>query len=107
MSDRKQQFLGQYAEGWATGDTAKILDAAAPDFVFIDPDQSVPAARFEEYHGTFKGQAGPTMDITGVVAYEVGGKLVACCLWRAGEVRGTGLITVRDDGVEREQVSVL
>jgi hypothetical protein len=47
------------------------------------------------------------MDITGVVAYEVGDKLVACCLWRAGGVRGTGLITVRDDGVEREQVSVL
>jgi hypothetical protein len=107
MSDRKSQLLGEYAEGWATGDTGKILAAAAPDFVFTDPDGPVRRERFEEYHGGFKAENGPTMDLSGVVTYEVGEKLVACCLWQAGGVRGTGLITVGESGVEREDVSIL
>ena len=47
------------------------------------------------------------MRITGVVSYEVGNKLMACCDWEAGDVRGTGLITVGDEGVEREVVAIV
>jgi hypothetical protein len=107
MSNRQAQYLGQYAEGWTTGDTARILDSAAPGFVFTDPDGAVPKATFPAYHARFKEQAAPTMNITGVVTYEVGDKLLACCYWEAGQIRGTGLITVGNDGVEREDVAVL
>lgn len=107
MPDRKAEHLGAYAEGWATGDTGKILGAATADFVFTDPDGPVSRERFRKYHGSFMEANGSSMDITGVVAHAVGDKLVACCLWEAGEVRGTALITVGDEGVEQEEVSIL
>ena len=33
-----QDYIAAYAEGWTVGDAEKILSAAAPDFIFDDPN---------------------------------------------------------------------
>ena len=113
MGDRtKQEYLGLYAEGWSQGNIDKILEATAPGFQFTDPNKG-PIARenLREYFEGFKkevGQSGETfMDLSGIVAYESGGTLVACCTWKTGvdkNIVGNGLIVVGDDGVQREDV---
>jgi len=54
------------------------------------------------------GQSGETfMDLSGIVAYESGGALVACCTWKTRvykNIVGNGLIIVGDDEVQREDV---
>ena len=107
MEKTKVNFLGTYAEGWATGDAQKILGAAAPGFVFTDPNGSVARDAFAGYHAKFVEQYGSAMALSGVVAYEVGDRLVACCVWEAGSLKGTGLIVVGAEGVEREDVVLL
>ena len=101
------ELLGQYAQGWGTGDTEKILGAAADNFTFKDPEEEVPRKNFSGYHKGFCAKYGSTMQITGVVAHFIGDNLVACCVWEAGELKGTGLITVGSQGVEREEVAIL
>ena len=103
----KMDYLNQYAGGWGSGDTKEIESSTANGYVFNDPDSKVSRDQFADYHRSFMEKYGSTMAISGVVAYEVGDKLIACCVWEAGEVRGTGLITVSDEGVEREDVVIL
>ncbi len=111
----EQEFLGAYAEGWTKGDVDKILDACAPNFRFGDPNQgAIGLAAFRDYFAGFKKQVGEAegtfMDLTGIAAYEVGDKLIACCTWRTGtrkDVVGNGLIVVGPNGVEREDVVLL
>lgn len=104
----KADFLGQYAEGWSTGDTEKITGACASGFEFHDHERgAVLRADFADYHQAFVDQNGSTMKLTGVISHELGDKLVACCVWEAGTLRGTGLITVGNEGVEREEVTTL
>lgn len=104
----KADYLQRYAEGWTMGDVEKILGATAPGYRFGDPNQGpVARDRFLGYHRSFVKQCGSTMMLSGVLAYEVGDKLVACCVWEAGGLRGTGLITVGETGVEREDVALL
>lgn len=105
----KQDWLGEYADGWTAGNTEKILSSTGEGFQFGDPGEEKPVAKaeFEEYHRKFVETHGSFMDITGVVAYEYGGKLIAACVWAVPGVRGTGLIVVGDNGVERENVEIL
>ena len=113
MGERtKQEYHGLYAEGWTNGDVDKILGVLAPGFQFGDPQKgSISRENFREYFEGFKkevGQSGETfLDISGIVAYEAGGLLVACCTWKTGvdkNIVGNGLIVVGDDGVQREDV---
>jgi hypothetical protein len=105
----KEEYLGQYAEGWGMGNTELIESSVSDGYEFRgDPNKPLVSRKeFGEYHRAFVGQLGSTMEISGVAAYEVGDKLVACCLWTAGGLHGTGLITVGDDGVEREDIAIL
>ena len=108
--------LGLYAEGWTEGDADKILSACATSFQFGDPEKGPVlrqafAAYFREFEQTVgRAASGTFMDIEGVVAFEAGDKLVACCRWTTGaakDVVGTGLIVVGDRGVEREDVALV
>ena len=111
----KEQFLGLYAEGWCEGNLDKILEATAPEFYFNDPQQgAILRDNFKEYFEGFKKQVGQTgetfMDLSGVIAYEAGELLMACCTWKTGAnkaIVGNGLITVGDDGVRREDVVLI
>jgi len=107
MSRTKAEALGLYAKGWTDGNLNEILEAAAPGFRFGDPDREVSRDEFPAYYQGFTAAQGATVRLTGVVSYEVGNKLMACCDWEAGDVRGTGLITVGDEGVEREVVAIV
>ena len=103
----KQENLALYAEGWANGDAEKVLQAVAPSYQYGDPNGQASREEFREFHRNFISQYGDTMSINGVVSYEVGDKLVAGFVWEAGDLRGTGLITVGAHGVEREECTLL
>ncbi|MEE9247069.1 MAG: hypothetical protein V3U79_00015 [Dehalococcoidia bacterium] len=115
VAQTKEQFLSLYAEGWTNGDVDKILGVLAPGFQFGDPQKgSISRENFREYFEGFKkevGQSGETfMDLSGIVAYESGEALVACCTWKTGvdkNIVGNGLIIVGDDGVQREDVVIV
>jgi len=110
----KQEYLGLYAEGWAKGDLAKIIEATAPGYQFGDPAQgAIAKEKFSAYFDNFKKQVGQSgdvfMKIDGVIAYEVADHLIACCRWETTgqKMIGTGLISVGANGVEREDVVLL
>jgi hypothetical protein len=116
MANRtKEQSLGLYAEGWSEGNVDKLLESTAPGFQFNDPQKgSISREGFRDYFEGFKrevGQSGDTfMDLSGIVAYEAGDLLIACCTWKTGvdkSVVGNGLITVAAEGVQREDVVLL
>ena len=59
----KQEYLGLYAEGWTKGDSAKILEAAAPGYQFGDPQQgAITKDKFVAYFENFKKQVGQSGD---------------------------------------------
>ena len=101
----KQENLALYTEGWANGDAEKVLQAVAPSYQYGDPLGQASREEFREFHRDFK--YGDTMSIDGVVSYEVGDKLMAGFIWGAGDLRGTGLITVGANGVEREECALI
>ena len=90
----KKEYLDIYTEGWANGDTEKVLQAVAPSYQYGDTQDQVALEKFREYHRNLINKHVNTMSITGVVAYEVEDKLIAGFLFEAGSFRGIGLITV-------------
>ena len=103
----KQENLALCAEEWANGDAEKVLQAVAPSYQYGDPNGQASREEFREFHRNFISKYSDTMSINGVVSYEVEDKLMAAFIWGAGDLRGTGLITVGAQGVEREECALL
>ena len=107
----RETHLNTYAQGWVKGDPEVILQACAPEYQFVDNGNPVLRSRFATYLTELKSQLGmtsdPFMEISNVVAREIGDLTVACCYWKilGTEIAGTGLIVVESDGVSFEEVS--
>ena len=108
----KGDLLGQYANGWISGDPAILQPTLAPNYTFEDPNRPVAKEAMEGYIKSFEEAMGgrlpngDLMAIDGVLTMEVGDQLIACCRWVAKGARGTGLIVVGDLGVISEQVKI-
>ncbi len=110
-------YLGTYAEGWASGVSDTILSAASESFFFDDPNAGkIAKADFAKYFdgltelaASIRGNDydGPFMELTEVVTKDEDGVLTASCWWviPGTEIQGSGLIKVADDGVLSERIA--
>ncbi len=110
-------FIGAYAEGWTTGDAAKIVSATAPDYVFDDPNSGkITREAFADYFqglsstlDELRGGApeGNFLDLTEVVIQETENGAIVWAWWEAPGtgIGGSGLIEVGPEGVTSEKIA--
>ena len=110
-------YLGQYAEGWTTGDVKTILGAVTDNYIFDDPNAGkVAKTEFAEYLEGMKNTARsllggnlpqPFLAISEVVTQENEGLIDAWVWWEVPGtgIQGGGLIKVGDDGVKSEVIT--
>jgi hypothetical protein len=113
----KADHLAAYAEGWTTGDSAKILGALADSYVLDDPNhgrvtKSEMAAYLDGMKATIAELRGGKEEavflaLGEVLTGEADGELTAWCWWSAPgtNIQGGGLIKVSDDGVTSERLT--
>lgn len=111
------QHLGTYAEGWTGGDAERILQAAAQDYTFDDPNAGVISRdAFAGYLGDLKKAVAslcggrvpdPFMELSEILTQEADGSVTAWCWWAipGTELRGSGLIKVDASGVRSEVIT--
>ncbi len=111
------EHLGVYAEGWTKGDADTILKATSEGYTFDDPNAGVISKKqFAEYlsgmKDTVKTLRGgslpePFMDLSEVVTQENEEVITAWCWWAipGTDIKGSGLIKVRADGVRSEVIT--
>ena len=111
------EHLNTYAEGWTRGEAEAILQAAAGDYVFDDPNAGLITKEefvsyFEELKQAVDGLRGGIaqttfMNLTEVVTSENSGELTAWCWWAipGTPLEGAGLIKVGPDGVRSEKIA--
>ncbi len=109
--------LGPYAEGWTKGDTDTILKAVSDDYTFDDPNAGkIAKSEFAEYLSGVKETVrslrsgnlpDPFMELSEVVTQETEGVITAWCWWAipGTDIKGSGLIKVRADGVRSEVIT--
>ena len=110
-------FIGAYAEGWTTGDAAKIIGATAPGFVFDDPNAGeISRDAFADYLQALSSawdelaggpRDGNFLDLTEVVVGETEDGANVWCWWEApgAGISGSGLIKVGPEGVTSEKIT--
>ena len=110
-------YLGQYAEGWATGDVNTILEAVSDDYTFDDPNVGkILKSEFADYLDGMKDTARALLDgklpepflaISEVVTQENEGMIDAWVWWAVPgtEIQGGGLIKVGSEGVNSEIIT--
>ena len=116
-SATRAEHLNAYAAGWMSGDTAKILDGAAPGFVYDDPqvgliDRDAFPTYFAELVRELDMQRGGPPDgslieLSHVVSEEADGVLTAWAWWSfpGTGIEGGALIEVGDAGVSSERIA--
>lgn len=113
----RSDHLAAYAEGWTSGDSAKILSALADNYVLDDPNHGqVSKGEMAEFVEGMKavvaelrggGGEQNLLNLTEVVTGDSDGTLTAWCWWEAPgtPIAGAGLIKVTDDGVQSERLT--
>jgi SnoaL-like domain len=105
------EHFDRYMEGWTKGDVEMILSACADDFVFDDPiDGRFTKAEFPAY---FESLREGVLEITDVVAEEIGGLETAWCWYSLKPQPGAALVSqagaalakVGRDGVHYQKVA--
>jgi hypothetical protein len=112
-----QDHIAAYAEGWTVGDTEKILAAAAPDFLFDDPNAGqITRDGLADYVSAFKGVAaelrdgqegGNLMELSEVVIKDDEMPVSIWAWWvvPGTAIAGSALIKVGEEGVVSERIA--
>jgi hypothetical protein len=97
------EHFDRYKEGWIKGDLEMILSACAEDFVYDDPiDGRFTKAEFPAY---FESLPEGVLEVTDVVAEEIGGLETVWCWWASESQEGAALAKVGRDGVHWQKVT--
>ena len=116
-STTRAEHLDVYAAGWMGADAAKILDGAAPGFVYDDPQVGVigrdafPTYFAELVRELDRQRGGPPdgalIELSHVVSEEAGSVLTAWAWWSfpGTGIEGSALIEVGDAGVASERIA--
>jgi len=112
------EYLGSYAEGWASGNAETILQSAAKGYTFDDPSAGVIQRNdFQRYLSQLKETVArtrggnttdtPFMKLSHVVTQKENEGITAWCWWEipGTKLTGAGLINVGPDGVRSERIA--